>query len=43
VVVPGLLAASRAVMVRTFVPAWSAIPLADQLVVPLAVRCRRGR
>ena len=30
-------AASRAVTVSTFVPGWSAIPLAVQLVVPLAV------
>ena len=30
-------AASRAVTVRRFVPAWRTIPLAVQLVVPLAV------
>ena len=30
-------AASRAVTVSTFVPGWSAIPLAVQLVVPVAV------
>jgi hypothetical protein len=32
-----LLAASRAVTVSTFVPSWRTIPLAVQLVVPLAV------
>src|SRR3989304_3997812 len=32
-----LAAASRAVTVSTFVPGWSAIPLADQDVVPVAV------
>ena len=30
-------AASRAVTVNTFVPVWSTIPLAVQVVVPLAV------
>ena len=33
----GLPAASRAVTVRTFVPSWRAMPLADQEVVPVAV------
>ena len=32
-----LAAASRAVIVSTFVPSWRAIPLAVQLVVPVAV------
>ena len=31
-----LAAASRAVIVSTFVPSWRAIPLAVQLVVPVA-------
>src|SRR3972149_1453692 len=35
--VPVLPAASRAVTASTFVPAWRAIPLADQDVVPEAV------
>ena len=37
VVAAVLPAASRAVTVSTFDPDWSAIPLADQLVVPVAV------
>ena len=34
---PALPAASLAVTVRTFVPGWRTMPLAVQLVVPIAV------
>src|SRR3990172_6494978 len=37
VAVPVLPAASRAVTVSTLVPGWRVIPLADQVVVPVAV------
>ena len=37
VALPTLPAASRAVTVRTFAPGWRAMPVADQVVVPLAV------